>query len=138
MLEDSDWSSKGLAEVKLAMSGISPSLLHSIKLKQSAPVKESVAFLTLGGPGQGMLSFLYKQPCLGQFKKRDRIHFPELMCNSSTSCEVTRYIWKGWEIQLAAFISQLSATKFFQTLVVFKWDGHSCVCHINWAGFLPV
>lgn len=53
MLEDSDWSSKGLAEVKLAMSGISPSLLHSIKLEQSAPVKELVAFLTLGGGGQG-------------------------------------------------------------------------------------
>lgn len=41
------------------MSGISPSLLHSIKLKQSAPVKELVAFLMLGGPGKGMLSFLY-------------------------------------------------------------------------------
>lgn len=40
------------------MSGISPSLLHSIKLEQSAPVKELVAFLTLGGPGKGMLGFL--------------------------------------------------------------------------------
>ena len=36
------------------MSGISPSLLHSIKLEQSAPVKELVAFLTLGDGGQGL------------------------------------------------------------------------------------
>lgn len=44
------------------MSGISPSLLHSIKLEQSAPVKELVAFLTLlgrgEGAGKGMFGFL--------------------------------------------------------------------------------
>lgn len=35
------------------MSGISPSLLHSINLKQSAPVKELVAFFMLGGQAEG-------------------------------------------------------------------------------------
>lgn len=51
------------------MSGISPSLLHSIKLKQSAPVKELVAFLTLEGPRQRDAWFsLYRNHVWDDFK----------------------------------------------------------------------
>lgn len=58
------------------MSGISPSLLHSIKLKQSAPVKELVTFLTLGGPGKGMLSFLWTRSRVwDNFKKEIELIF---------------------------------------------------------------
>ena len=39
------------------MSGISPSLLHSIKLEQSAPVKELLGG-GWGGAGKGMFGFL--------------------------------------------------------------------------------
>lgn len=91
MLEDSDWSSK--AEVKLAMSGISPSLLHSIKLEQSAPVKELVAFLTLGdGGGRGRQRDVWfplnPEAMSGISFKRGWVDFYEifvkLMCSTMT------------------------------------------------------
>ena len=57
------------------MSGISPSFLPSSKLEQSAPVKELVAFLTLGGGAEGQakgcLVFSVPEAMSGiSFKKR--------------------------------------------------------------------
>lgn len=67
------------------MSGISPSLLHSIKLKQSAPVKELVAFLTLGGQprAEGCLVSSVPEAVSGIIKKKEiELIFMNSTCNA--------------------------------------------------------
>lgn len=145
VLEDSDWSSKGLAEVKLAMSGISPSLLHSIKLKQSAPVRVSV-FPYTGGPRQRDARFpLHQKPCLAWFLERDWVNFQELSAGNLCAIQCL-YIWWIYRIHLKGMDEAVIYLRVWansrqanssQTFVVPKWDDSSCVCHINWAGFLP-